>query len=67
MKDVTKQTADSPRDLSRRRGMGRLDNPVRGRSDGKWLGCGGKAKLDQGVLGRVSTEGVSKFARGILS
>ena len=55
-KDVTKQSADSPRDLSRR-----LDNPVRERSDGKWLGCRGKAKLDQGVLGRESPEGVSRF------
>ena len=47
--------------------MGQLDNPVREHSDGKWLECGGKAKLNQGVLGRESSEGVSKFARGIPS
>ena len=47
--------------------MGRLDNLVRERSDGKWLRCGGKAKLNQGVLGRESSEGISKFTRGIPS
>ena len=44
--------------------MGRLDSPIRKCGNRKWLRCGNKAKLDQGMLGRKGPEGLPEASRG---